>query len=280
MSLNSDQLESYHRDGYVIVRRLFDAEEMALLGRAAREDRQLDEQSFGREDGEGGNVRLAVWNQPGEGIYGMFARCQRTVDAVEQILEDEVYHYHSKMIMKDPQIGGAWAWHQDYGYWYHNSVLWPDLCSVSIAVDAATKENGCMQALKGSHKLGRVDHVQTGQQAGADVKRVEEAVKRHELDYCQMEPGDAMFFHCNLLHRSDQNHSPKPRWSMICCYNARHNDPYADSHHPRYSLLEKVSDSAIKEVGIKRFGDDQSDVSWIDSSRPAAEQFNEPTGDA
>ena len=57
-----------------------------------------------------------------------------------------------------------------------------------------------------------------------------------------MEPGDALFFHCNLLHRSDQNRSEHPRWSMICCYNAARNDPYKESHHPRYTPLRKVPD--------------------------------------
>jgi hypothetical protein len=35
---------------------------------------------------------------------------------MEQLLDDEVYHYHSKMSIKQPNIGGAWSWHQDYGY--------------------------------------------------------------------------------------------------------------------------------------------------------------------
>ncbi|MGH9837447.1 MAG: phytanoyl-CoA dioxygenase family protein [Blastocatellia bacterium] len=84
--------------------------------------------------------------------------------------------------------------------------------------------NGCLQVLKGSHLMGRLEHVLTGDQAGADMERVAEASKRLELVYCEMEPGDAMFFHCNLLHRSDQNRSDKPRWSLICCYNAARND--------------------------------------------------------
>jgi ectoine hydroxylase-related dioxygenase (phytanoyl-CoA dioxygenase family) len=75
----------------------------------------------------------------------MFARCESIVSSAEQILDGEVYHYHSKMIMKDAKTGGAWAWHQDYGYWYQNGVLSPDLCSASIAVDPATRENGCLR---------------------------------------------------------------------------------------------------------------------------------------
>ena len=57
---------------------------------------------------------------------------------------------------------------------------------------------------------------------------------------------------------------------MICCYNARHNDPYQDSHHPRYTPLAKVDDSAIRSVGIKRFADTGGDVSWLDPNRDAS----------
>src|SRR6478735_7354989 len=127
-----DQIAAYEGDGYLLVPRMFDDEEIGLLLRSAKEDR------------EGGRVRLSLWNHPGEGIYGMFARCRQIVDSCEQILDDEVYHYHSKMIMKDPHVGGAWTWHQDYGYWYQNGVLWPDLVSLFIAVDPSTRANGCL----------------------------------------------------------------------------------------------------------------------------------------
>lgn len=261
--LTDEQVAAFHRDGYVIVRQMFDREEIALLRQSALADRELDRQSYGRADGEGGTVRLSLWNHPGESIYGMFARCRRVVDSMEKLLGGEVYHYHSKMILKDPQVGGAWAWHQDYGYWYHFGVLFPLLASVTIAVDPATRENGCLQVLKGSHLMGRLDHTLTGDQAGADRERVDEASKRLELVYCEMAPGDAMFFHCNLLHRSDQNRSDQPRWSLICCYNAARNDPYKDAQHPRYTALAKVDDGAIKQVGVKRFADDASNVAWL-----------------
>ena len=249
---------------HVLVERLFASDEIELLQRAAKEDRELDRHSFGKADGEGGTVRLSLWNHPGDGIYGMYARCHRIVDSMEQLLGGEVYHYHSKMIMKDPEVGGAWAWHQDYGYWYQNGCLFPLMASALIAVDPATPENGCLQVLRGSHQMGRIDHVLTGDQAGADPERVEEARKRLELVYCEMKPGDVLFFHSNVLHRSDRNRSAHPRWALICCYNAARNDPYEDSHHPRYTPLAKVDDGAIREVGIRRFADDPSDVAWLE----------------
>jgi len=221
---------------------------------------------------------MSLWNQPGNGIYGMVARSRRIVDSMEKILNGEVYHYHSKMILKDPEVGGAWTWHQDYGYWYQNGALFPLMSSVMIAVDPATRQNGCLQVLKGSHQMGRLDHELTGEQAGANMERVEEAQKVLDHVHVEMEPGDGLFFHCNLLHRSDRNASADSRWSLICCYNAARNNPFKESHHPRYTPLDKVADTAIKEVGVKRFEDDDADVAWMGDEDQSARSLEQRIG--
>jgi ectoine hydroxylase-related dioxygenase (phytanoyl-CoA dioxygenase family) len=265
--ITGEQVAEYQDQGYTFARGMFNAEETRLLRRAAKEDRELDAHSFGRDDGEGKVVRLSLWNHPGDTLYGMFARCESIVRSAEKLLGGEVYHYHSKMIMKDAKVGGAWAWHQDYGYWYQNGVLFPLLCSASIAVDRATRENGCLQVVRGSHAMGRIDHVLTGDQAGADQERMQAILERLPVIYAEMEAGDVLFFHSNLLHRSEGNESEHPRWSMICCYNAARNDPYKEAHHPRYTPLQVVPDSAIIDAGLRRFSDASADVAWLDSAK-------------
>lgn len=254
-TLSDSQIAAFQRDGYVLVRSVFDREETDILRQTAKADAAMKNHSYDLKDGEGGATKLVLWNNAGEDVYGTVARCPRIVHAMEQLLGDEVYHYHSKMSIKEPFTGGAWSWHQDYGYWYMNGCLFPDMASAFIAVDPNTRENGCLQVLKGSHLMGRVEHGKFGDQTGADPERVENAMKRMEVVYAEMDPGDVLFFHSNTLHRSDQNKSPHPRWSMICCYNAKHNDPYKASHHPFYQKLELVSDSALKEMGVKLFAD-------------------------
>jgi ectoine hydroxylase-related dioxygenase (phytanoyl-CoA dioxygenase family) len=120
-------------------------------------------------------------------------------------------------------------------------------------VDRATRENGCLQVIQGSHRLGRLEHGKVGDQTGIfDTDRLQAILARYELVHCDLEPGSAIFFHSNLIHRSDQNKSPDPRWAFICCYNARSNDPYQASRHPRYTPLEVWDDERVRETGEQR----------------------------
>ncbi len=249
--LSEAQLHQFCDHGYLFVPGLFDDEETQMLITAAREDTLIRNKDFGVADREGKPVRLTVWNHPGDDIWGTVSRCNRIVGAAEQLLGGEVYHYHSKMILKEPKAGGAWEWHQDYGYWYKNGCLYPDLVSCMIALDKADRTNGCLQVLKGSHKLGRIEHGMYADQTCADPERTEQVEKRLERVYCKLDPGDGLFFHANLLHRSDANESDRPRWGLICCYNAAHNDPYKEHHHPRYTPLHKIPDGAVKQMGAK-----------------------------
>ena len=250
--LTDAQLARYYADGYLVVESLFDEEEIELLLRIAKSDQRLAADAYSRTDGDGGVSRLVARNVLEDDIYCAVVRSPRLIDPIEQMLDCEIYHWNHKVMMKEPRVGGAWEWHQDYGYWYvDHSVLFPLLASCMIALDPATKNNGCLQAIRGSHRLGRVEHVAINGQMSADPERVEVALDRMELVYCEMQPGAALFFDCNLIHRSDRNCSENPRWAMICSYNAACNSPFKRSPttHPAYSKLERSPDESIKQIG-------------------------------
>jgi hypothetical protein len=242
----------FEEDGFVFIPGLFTPEETNLVLETAKEDHNLLSHAFGVMDTSGRKSKLSLWNHPGDDLFGMVSRSRRIIDRMEAYLGGEVYHYHSKMMLKEPRVGGAWEWHQDYGYWYQNGCLFPYMASCLIALDRAARENGCLQVLKGSHHMGRIEHGRFGEQTGADPERVNAALERLEMVYCEMEPGTGLFFHSNLLHASSANTSDRPRWSLICCYNAARNDPYKESHHPRYTPLNKVGDDAILAAGHKK----------------------------
>lgn len=242
MKISNEHFDAYHRDGYVVIRNFFSKSEVDLLYAMAIQDRVISQKSFDRVDASGLKTRLALWFALDESLYSKFARSERIVSGVERMLGGQAAHYHSKLMQKEPYSGGAWEWHQDYGYWYkNNGFLFPHMLSVLTALTPATKENGCLQMIRGSHKMGRIDHGFSGEQIGADMEKVTEALRIMPLDYLEMEAGDTAFFHCNTLHASAANLSDKPRWSIITAYNLASNIPYKDFHVTSYTPIEKYT---------------------------------------
>lgn len=266
--LTDDQVMDFHRDGSLVVERLLDGDEVAPLLDRAKANVDAIGHVFGLKDAEGSDSRLSLWTDTKDELYGAVSRLPRIVDRMAQLLGDDVCHFHSKIMVKEPLIGGAWEWHQDYGYWYGNGFLYPHLASCLIALDRATKENGCLQVLRGSHQLGRIDHTRIGTQVAADPARVEMVVGRLERVYCELQPGDALFFHCNTLHRSDPNRSPNPRWSLICCYTTASNQPVGKDA-PRYPPVARVAETALREIGLTgRRGQQPEDTRAPEHGRP------------
>lgn len=258
MEFTQAHLAAYHRDGYVVVRQFFSPAEVNLLYQVATGDAVISAKSYDRIDAAGLKTKLALWYALDDSLYSKFARSERIVKGVEMILGGPAAHYHSKLMQKEPKTGGAWEWHQDYGYWYkNNGFLLPEMLSVLTALTPATKENGCLQMIRGSHKMGRVEHGFSGEQVGADMEKVNEALKIMPLDYLEMEPGDTAFFHCNTLHASAANLSEYPRWSIITAYNLASNKPHKDVHPSSHTPIEPYRGNLLQEelLGISNDAD-------------------------
>jgi ectoine hydroxylase-related dioxygenase (phytanoyl-CoA dioxygenase family) len=246
--LSETQIKDFHRNGYLIIKAFCNKQETDKLYTTAVEDNILSKNALDLNDLSGKKTRLSLWFTPGNDVFSYLTRSERMVHSVAQLLDSEspVCHFHSKLMQKEPRVGGAWEWHQDYGYWYKNQFMFPDqLISVMIALTKADKENGCLQVIRGSHKLGRVNHGFSGEQVGADMVMVDNALRTMDLVYCELEPGDALIFHSNLLHRSEANLSDHPRWSIISCYNAQSNPAYNESSVSWKSPVDIVPDEAI-----------------------------------
>ena len=237
---------NFSNDGYVLKKNLFSEDEINKLKKFI--ESSSDKKNDARETRSStGKLSITLWDHPSDDLFGKFSTNERIVKPMEEYLGDEVYHYHSKIIWKKPGDGG-FDWHQDYGYWYHNACLYPDMGSCFIMLDRATKENGCLKVLKGSHKVGRIGHgVSDTPEQTADMERIAELEKRHESVYITAEPGDVLFFHANLLHSSDENKSNDSRRTLIVCFNTKSNNPYKDSSHASYSLMKVSSYNSIME---------------------------------
>ncbi|KAL4239591.1 hypothetical protein ACF0H5_000401 [Mactra antiquata] len=278
-NITEEMKNDFDTNGFILVRGLFSMKEIHHIEKAVNTE-QFAQHMYSMPDNEGRDARLILWNHPGNDVTGMVARCEKVAGTCEQLLGGEVYHYHTKLMTKPAKIGGQFSWHQDYGYWYKNGCLFPYMMTVFIAIDKCTKENSCLEILKGSNRCGRVDHVRVGGQQGADIERVQEIKKICQHEYVEMNPGDALFFHSNLLHSSGANISTKRRWAFLCAYNRADNNPTIEHHHPTYTPLIKVPNSSIlscKETSLdgKWFRDPEKDINTHTYGRKIASNERE-----
>ena len=256
--LSRQQTESYKKDGFVIIKNFLKSKEVQKLYAIATDDGAMRKHAFDLNDQTGKKTKLTLWYTPGNDAYGLLTKSERMIHSADKLMDGStaVCHFHSKLMQKEPKVGGAWEWHQDYGYWYKNEFLFPDqMMSVMIAITEANKANGCLQVIKGSHKMGRIEHGFAGEQVGASQHYVDLALKTMELVYVEIMPGDALFFHSNLLHRSEANLSDAPRWSLISVYNRSENIPYNEPSQSSTIPLQAVPDEALMEWKTEDIGD-------------------------
>jgi len=73
--------------------------------------------------------------------------------------------------------------------------------------------------------------------------------------YVELKAGDALFFHSNILHRSEANTSEHSRWSLISVYNRSSNVPYNEPSGHSTIPVEAVPDEALLQWQTTGLGD-------------------------
>ena len=254
---------------------LFSAAEMAPLARLARDDARITDNTIEVIDSTGQGAELFGWSGVTDDLLGAYVRIARLVEATEDLLGGQaVYHWHSKLTFKRPGSEGRWDWHQDYGSWYREGCLRPEMLTAMVAVDRCTRENGCVELVRGSHLLGRVDHVAVGDSHGADPAVVERALAAMDRVWCELEPGDGVFFHGNTLHASGPNRSEAPRTVLHVSYNTVRNAPARGYTNHAYAPLETLPDDILERHGYA----DDIDAEAMAASREAWRRGHDTLG--
>ena len=254
---------SFDAKGYCIERSFLDTDTAAALLDMARRNSVMHDRAHAVLDAQGRESRLTLWYEPGDDAFGRLSCCAELDGLMSVLLGGPVAFFHAKLMQKRPYAGGRWEWHQDYGYWYDDGFLRPDMASCYIALEEATLENGCLEVVPGSHRYGRIDHGTVGEQVGADRSRVEAIVERQGTVACELAAGDALVFHANLLHMSGPNRSADSRMGLITSFSRKDNPSVSDD--PRF-VQRAYSTTSLAELRVD--GEFSSDISFLDGRRP------------
>ncbi|HEX6848973.1 MAG TPA: phytanoyl-CoA dioxygenase family protein [Chitinophagaceae bacterium] len=177
---------------------------------------------------------LGAW-RIGPGFHDVLWNPRFLVAASQLLGNVPVRFWHDQLFWKPAKKGGVVAWHQDYSYWTRTIPVAHLTCWCGL--DDATRENGCLQYIAGSHRWGLLPKpALAGDLEGIREFLNDEQVKPFDHpQYAEVKAGEAIFHHSLTLHGSGENKSDKPRRAFVI--NAFADGVTSDSNEP---LLEGV----------------------------------------
>ena len=255
-SFSDEQIEHYRNEGFIVVERLFDADDLTRVDATIR---QMTDQALSGGDHsgileleplpvDGQRVPRRIFNPYDQHeVFRALAHDPRLLDRIESLIGGNFNLQHSKLNMKPAQVGSAVEWHQDMAFFPHTN---DDLVSTLVYLDDATEENGCLQVLP-RHHTHYFDHARAdGRFAGMITEDLSEFGKPRSLP---APAGSAIFMHCITPHASLPNRSSHPRRTLI--YEYRANDAFPIYYGEMTSLQEtKVRLIRGKPARFARFG--------------------------
>jgi len=256
--LSKAQIKTYHQDGYLHLPGWFESAELEPIQSSLREDPSAAGHIFHIHDGvdetrderqSGYRLNYMGWFCEGDDWLGTCTRLKRVVDGATRLIGEPVYHYHSKLVVKPNVNSGTLIWHQDFGGWYQDGCLLPDMLTCVIALTDSTDKSGCLRFLRGSHKMGRVDRIRTEHAyANINPQRLAAMLDQFEEVAAEMNAGDGIFFHGNLVHSSGPNNADYDRWLLELSYNGVSNAPvFENQGHHEATPMTVAPDTALQD---------------------------------
>lgn len=249
--LTEEQVRRYHRDGYVVPDyRLPDA---VLADIRALHDRLLVKHP---EFADYCPAVLAF-----DAGFLDIARIPAILNMVEQLIGADFALWNSSFFAKPARVGSKTPWHQDGEYWPIRPLA---TCSVWIAVDAATPENGCLRVIPGSHRrreIGRHDF------NDADGLSLPLELRAEEFDAATardvvLEAGQVSLHDVYLIHGSEPNRSAHSRRGMTLRYMPTTSVYRRDLAERRSGRLAMSERTLYLMRGVDRSGRNDFRMRW------------------
>ena len=233
---SGDYVADYRRNGYAILRRLFDAEEIRAIGAAIDQVHQ-EAASHGRSYRHGNLfynvasspegepvVRMAQWISYHQPVLNEVRLDPRMVRILEPLIGPNLKQIINQLHWKASGSAGDFAWHQDSRFRepvsaYRN--LGSSYVQTGLAIDPHDRQSGCMRFIPGSHLQGELDLDRDEEVLGSSMQ--DAALERAGLFGSDavdliLEPGDLALWSPYLVHGSGTNHSSHRRRFYINGY--------------------------------------------------------------
>ncbi|MGH7215153.1 MAG: phytanoyl-CoA dioxygenase family protein [Tepidisphaeraceae bacterium] len=218
MALTQEQLDAFARDGFLPFGKILEDNEIEVLRREYDREFELAERG-GQWRNLSADAGAAVEEQKKskKRMLQITQMCERNIhyrklihdarilDVVQDLIGPNIMLFHDQALFKPAHNGGPVTWHQDNAYWHARPA---NLVSCWLTLDDVDKANGAMQLVPGSH-LKPIWHEKKSEK---DILfDIEDQIDKSKVVTVPLPAGGCMFHHCQTLHYTDPNTTPRQR---------------------------------------------------------------------
>ena len=206
--LSDAEVAHYRRNGYLLFRRpLFAAETFTRLAAIFEEDLAR----YGEDD-------LDTIHFRDERLLE-FLLSDDVLDLVEAVAGPDIGLWSSHFISKPPRAGKATPWHTDADYWQGRTSTAAGICTVWLALDEVTTQNGCMRVIPGSHLSGPSAYEKVSRDSnifGSQI-RTDQIDESKAVDF-ELHPNECSLHEARMVHGATANTSDRRRAGFTMRY--------------------------------------------------------------
>jgi ectoine hydroxylase-related dioxygenase (phytanoyl-CoA dioxygenase family) len=245
--LSAEQIDFFHTNGYLAGIQLLDDHQVNQLNNELEEiqdpahpQHHLFYEFHSNESKDPNAVlfhSLGHWRIT-NGFHDVLWNPAFVVVASQLLGNKAVRFWHDQLFCKPAHHGGVVAWHQDYSYWTRSVPMQHLTCWV--ALDDATKDNGCLCYIPGSHKWGLLEKPDlAGDMNGLDQYLTPEQKEQFKNKvFIELKKGFSTFHHPLLVHGSYENKSDRSRRAFVL--NVFADGTLSDSDEPLLSGVPAI----------------------------------------
>ena len=210
MRLSSQHIRDYRDQGYLISPYRLEPDLLQSLQQAL--DQLIHDNPGVRPEKL---VSAHIEGQNDEGVKGSrrfleLAMHPPIVDMVEQLIGPDVVLWGCHVFCKPSVEGFETPWHQDGHYWPIRPLA---TCTVWVALEPSTRENGCLRVIPGSHR-GQVLHPHLHEDRNdltLNQRMADGAFDDNEAVDLELQPGQMSMHDVYMIHGAQANRSGQRR---------------------------------------------------------------------
>lgn len=221
--LSKEQIDFFEQNGYVAGIKILDEQQVDLLNKELVKLQSVSgaekDLFYHYESNESEDPSKVLFHAIGAwrvtpGFHDLiWAPAYRM--AAYQLLGVPIRLFHDQLFCKPAKHGGVVAWHQDFSYWTFTKPMQHLTCWIGL--DDASKENGCLYYVPGSHKWGLlpITGLTGDMESVKDVLTEEQCIAFDNKVANELSKGYASFHHPLMMHGSYANHSERSRRAVV-----------------------------------------------------------------